>query len=82
MVITSAPFLQGAPAPKSIWQCSIPGHIDGAAMGSWGAPRSDRGGMVTQTECRVYAAPPERLDEIDVRLLTAVMLPDSACPWA
>ena len=59
--------------PKSIWQCSIPGHIDGAAMGSWGAPRSDRGGMAT---------PPERLDEVDVRLLTAVMLPDSACPQA
>lgn len=75
----SALFLQaGAPGPKSMWQCCIPGHIDSEAMGTWGLPRDDRGGMVTQTKCRVYAAPPERLDDVDVEMLTTVVLPNSA----
>ena len=34
-----------------------------------------------QTECRVYAAPPERLDDMDAQYLTAVMLPNSALCW-
>ena len=63
----------GAPAPQPIWQCRIPGNIGmgGVAMGAMGMGGLGSGGgqMGTQTECRVYAAPPELLDIDD---LTAV----------
>lgn len=71
-------FLQadGAPSPQPIWQCRIPGNIGmgRAAMGAMGVGGfgSGGGGMDTQTECRVYSAPPERLDDVDARSMTAV----------
>ena len=64
-------FLQagGAPAPQPIWQCRIPGNIavGGTAMAAMGMGGfgSAGGEMETQTECRVYAAPPELLDAQD-----------------
>ena len=66
----------GAPAPQPIWQCRIPGNIGmgGVATGAMGMSGFGSGGLEgdTQTDCRVYSAPPERLDNVDAQSLTAV----------
>ena len=56
----------GAPAPQPIWQDRIPGNI---AMGGFGSGSLE---LHTETQCRVYSAPPERLDDVDAECLTAV----------